>query len=158
MANRVLGMGGGYSPNLTNGAAHVNIRDSSGAEITSLTPQNLSDNVWGTAITKATWPGTSGVAYSFIAVDVTDYADSINLVSLLAAALATSYNVDVGWSSTGAAADIHTTDTAQITTHPNGGVLLTKKDNFLHVIATQTDAVGATVEDAYIYINGRDRS
>lgn len=110
--------------------------------------------VWGTEVTKSAWPTTSGVAYSFPAVDVGDMS-SIYLAILLDTGSAT-INIDIGWSSTGSASDIHTTDTGVISGSGTGlGAVVTKKDLFMHIIATQT---ATTLEDAYIYVSGKNRA
>ncbi len=138
----------------TGGAAHVNLRDSGGSEVTKLSPQALSANIWGTETAKTAWPAATTVAYSFVPVDVTDYESTIHLACLMATGSVT-LNVDVGWSASGLAADIHTTDAATLAGTGTGiGANVTKKDNFMHIIGTQT----GTIEDSYIYINGRDRS
>ena len=138
----------------TSGAAHVNIRDSSGIEVTDFgAAQSLSGIILGTEAAKDTWPAATTVAHSFTPVDVTDYS-TINLVCLMATGSVT-LNVDVGWSVTGLAADIHTTDTAVLAGTGTGiGAVVTKKDNFMHVIGKQT----GTIEDSYIYYNGRSVS
>lgn len=138
-------------------AGRVSLSDRSGNDASSwVKPSAKSMNVWGTESTKAAWPAATTVAYSFTPVDVSDYAQgaSINLACMMATGAVT-LNVDIGWSRDGVAANIHTTDTAVLAGTGTGiGAVVTKKDNFMHVIGTQT----GTVEASYIYINGRDRA
>lgn len=110
-------------------------------------------NVWGNETNKAAWPAATTVAYSFTAVDVSEYS-TINLVCLMETGSVT-LNVDVGWSASGVAGDIHTTDSAVLAGTGTGiGAVVTPKDLFMHIIGTQT----GTVEDSYIYISGRSVS
>lgn len=139
----------------TNGAAHANIRDTSGAAVDMTHPARaaLHDDIYGDAVTKVALVAGSGKGPDTFIVDVTDFGQ-IFLGAIMETGTVT-HTAGISWSSDGVAANVFADSDAWTAQAGNQIAVLTKKGNFLHLTFTE---VTGTAETVWLYVEGREQA
>ena len=116
----------------TGGAAHVTMPG--GVEVTNPYGDNLSDDLWGNAIAKEDLLAAEPIRV----FDLTSYSKDEIYFGLIPSAAVETYTVTLTWSKDGTEDTDHSSTEIISAVAGNSGAVVTKKDNFCHVLIAES--------------------